>query len=266
MIIHSLFTDGYYPWAELFLESFKFYNGTNNLVILDAFDISSHQEEKLKSIYSNLVLNNHSLDLETISEKLGLSKQNLLKYKKELETNNVNDKNKILKMVIAADLRVTTLRNMMHEWVLHPNTSPDTYITNFDVDLYVKNSLDELFNFIEAHDISIRLRLKSKPNRRTMIGIQGYKINEKSLNFLDNWLYQLRLVHPVDRSLGFGQTSCYYSYEEYKDKVKWGDVPRKFLSPQMNQDDFIWSANTPEGKTANLKKCRRDFEKCKEQF
>ena len=44
-----------------------------------------------------------------------------------------------------------------------------------------------------------------------------------------------------------------------RDKFKWGDIPGHFISPRFLPDDVIWSANTKDGKTKNLKVCELDF-------
>jgi hypothetical protein len=48
---------------------------------------------------------------------------------------------------------------------------------------------------------------------------------------------------------------------EFKNRMKWGNIPGKFISPRFLETDVIWSGNTPDGKTNNLIKCIEDFKK-----
>jgi hypothetical protein len=96
-----------------------------------------------------------------------------------------------------------------------------------------------------------------------MIAVQGYTVCDTSLEFMKHWITHIDCVPPKDRHLGYGQTSCWYAYEQMKyafpGSVNWHSVDKKFVSPAMKEDDIIWSANTSAGKTVNLKKCKEDF-------
>ena len=111
------------------------------------------------------------------------------------------------------------------------------------------------------HDISIKLRLKSQLNRKTLISVQGYRICKKSVYFLKRWIKYVEDIPPHKRRMGYGQTSCYYAYKDVKNDVKWGSVESRFCSPRMLETDVIWSGNTTKGKVRNLQLCRKDFNK-----
>lgn len=255
MIIHAYFTDGFYPWAELFLKSFKFHNGTDSPIILSTRDLSQDKIDKLYDIYSNIKIENEKFNIKNLCKKAGLTKKKLLEHKNEVETKHVTENNKIWKLMVAADDRVKSI----HKVISNINTE-EKHLLHFDIDMYFRAQLNELFSFVRNHDISIRLRLKSPLNRKTMIGVQGYKINQKSIDFLDRWIYYIDDVKPADRHKGYGQTSCYYAYCDVKNNCEWGNVPSKFISPRMKADDVVWSANTKKGKTKNLELFKKDFD------
>jgi hypothetical protein len=96
-----------------------------------------------------------------------------------------------------------------------------------------------------------------------MMGVQGYRICDTTIKFLKRWIKFVEDVPPYERPLGYGQTACYYAYLEFRDKVNWGSIPRRFIAPQMLDTDIIWSANTVEGKSKNLEYCYKDFERMK---
>jgi ACT domain-containing protein len=254
VIVHAYLTSGFFPWAKIFLESYKYHNGEDNRVILSTRCLKDQQLTELYNIYSNLQIINTQYSIKNMAAKAGITQTKMLKYKNEVETNHVTMENKVWKLMIAADDRVKSIRD-----VLQANMNED-YMFHSDIDMYIRAPLTELFDFIKQHEISIRLRLKSKLNRRTMIGIQGYKIGKKALNFLNSWIKHVENIKPKDRPLGYGQTSCYYAYKEFVNNTDWGSVPRKFIAPQMKETDIIWSANTSQGKTKNLEICYEDFE------
>lgn len=257
MIIHSYLTNGFFPWAKIFLESYKFHNGEENRIILSTRDLTNHQIIHLNSIYSNLEIRNQFFNINKLAEKAGVTSQRLLSFKKEVEEVHVTQKNKVWKLMIAADDRVKSILEVVKDY------QDEDYMFHTDIDMYVRAPLTELFKFIMNHDISIKLRLKSKLNRKTMIGIQGYRLCNQIIKFLETWIKYVDDIEPKNRPLGYGQTSCFYAYEIFKNQLKWGSIPRRYIAPQMFDRDVIWSANTKEGKTKNLEICYADFKEIK---
>lgn len=257
MIIHSYLTNGFFPWAKIFLESYRYHNGEDIKIILSTRYLTEDQVDELYSLYGNLQVKNGSFSIPSMAKKAGVSQAQLLEFKRQVEEEHVTMENRVWKLMVAADDRVKSVFNTMK------HNMDEDYMFHSDIDMYVRAPLTELFDFIKQHDISIKLRLKSKLNRKTMIGIQGYKISNTTLLFLKDWITQVEKISPKNRPLGYGQTACYYAYENFKNKVKWGNVQRKFIAPQMLDTDIIWSANTINGKTENLKLCYKDFEEIK---
>ena len=257
MIIHAYLTTGFYPWAKLFLESYKYHNGEETTVILSTRGLDKQQVAELKSLYKNVVVKNDNFNIADMARKAKMSPKQLLRLKKQVEEKHVTEKNKVWKLMVAADDRVKSVLDVMKEY------THEDYMLHFDIDMYFRDNLKELIKFIKSHDISIRLRLQSKLNRKTMIGIQGYKINKTTMQFVSKWISYVEKVPPHQRPMGYGQSACFYAYRDFKRKVKWGSVPRRFIAPQMYDTDTIWSANTKEGKKKNLEICYQDFERIK---
>jgi len=258
MLVHAYFTNGFFPWAKLFLESFKFHNGEEMKVVLSTRELTDGEVEELYGLYKNLVVQNNSFDFEMMAKTAGVSVKKLLKLKSEIELNHVTEKNKVWKLMIAADDRVKSTFGVMKEY------QDEGFMFHSDIDMYIRAPLTELFDEIKKHDISIRLRLHSKLNRKTMIGIQGYRLCKRTFKYLQKWIKYIDDVAPKDRPLGYGQTSSYYAYLDVIDYVDWWSVPRRFAAPQMYDGDIIWAGNTPKGKVKNLELCRNDFDKIKE--
>jgi hypothetical protein len=258
MLIHAYLTDGFFQWAKFFLETFKFHNGTGHPIIFTTKNLTEPHINELKNVYSNIEVDNKNFDMDLFCKRSGLDKGTLLRYKREVEFIHVTPENRVWKLMVAGDDRIKSIYNIVKDKFIG-----ESHVLHFDIDMYIRAPLIDLFEFVERHDISIKLRLASKINRKTMIGLQGYKFNSSSVDFLERWIRHIDAVKPSDRHLGYGQTSCYYAYEEVKDKYNWGDIPSKFISPYMRKEDLVWSANTLDGKTKNLKLCRGDFKNAK---
>ena len=257
MIIHSYLTSGFFPWAKLFLESYKYHNGSETTIILSTRNLPGENVEKLESLYENLIVQNSNFNMHEMAKKAQMPVRKLVQLKKQVEEKHVTEKNKVWKLMIAADDRVKSVLDVIKEY------RTQDYMLHFDIDMYFRNDLKDLIAFMRKHDISIRLRLQSKLNRKTMIGIQGYKINKTTIAFLKKWISYVESIPPHRRPLGYGQSACYYAYRDFKSKVTWGSIPRKFIAPQMKETDIIWSANTKEGKVKNLEICYKDFKEMK---
>jgi hypothetical protein len=255
MIIHSYLTDGFFPWAKLYLKSFKLYHGENIPIILCTRDLSNQQMEELYSLYSNVNIKNENIDIEAVSKSWGLPIKKVLKYKNQIEKVHITPESRIWKQFTSADQRIRSIYNSMLE------SRHEDYMIHSDIDMYFRGDLRDLFKLVRNNDISIRFRLKSSEHRKVMGGLIGFKVNDKVLKFMERWIYYLDVVPIPKRKAGYGQTSFYLAYKDLRNKYRWGDIPIMYISPWMKSDDKIWSANTTKGKTENLKICYADFEK-----
>lgn len=260
MIIHSYLTDGFFPWAELFVESFKFHNGEDIPMILCTRNLTEDQVDKLYSLHNNITIHNSHINLKKLAKKLGIGYEELLKHKRQIEKEHITRASLMWKQYTSADQRIRTIYEVMKE-----NTHQD-YMVHWDIDMYIRGKLDDLFNIVTTHDVSIRFRNKPREHRKVMGGLIGFKINDHVFKFMERWIKYLDDVPIPKRQVGYGQTSFYYAWRDLRKRYNWGHIPLDYISPLMRSEDKVWSANTKAGKTKNLKKCRRDFEKCKEQF
>jgi hypothetical protein len=257
MIIHAYLTDGYYDWAVLFLKSLKYHHGEKFLAVLSSRELPEHQIEKLHSIYGNLEVNNKGFNINEMAKKANVNKETLLRYKRRIETSHVTQKSNVWKTMIADDDRIKDILQTMKRY-RHQN-----YMIHFDVDMYFKKPINELIGIVRSNDISMRLRLNSKLNRKTMIGVQGYKLSDLTLEFVQDWINNIEKVPVFKRQLGHGQGACYHSYMKFKDRLSWGIVFPRFISPRMLETDVVWSANTKMGKEKTIALFNKDFENMK---
>jgi len=259
MLVHAFLTDGFFPWAELFIESFKYHNGEDIPIVLCTRNLSNKQIHKLYSLHNNITIENEKIDLKRLADKFGISYNRLLEYKHQVEKMHITAESKIWKQYTSADQRIRSIYETMKKY-----TDQD-FIFHSDIDMYIRTDLTDLFNLIKDNDISIRFRLKASTPRKVMGGLIGFKVNEEVFKFMERWEKYLNDVPIPKRKIGYGQSSFFFAYRDLKNNYKWGDIPQYYISPKMDQRDKIWSANTMKGKTKNLEICRRDFEKCKKQ-
>jgi len=253
MIIHSYFTNGLYGWADIFVESFRYHHGDEHKIFLSSRNLNSTQIEKLSS-YSNIDLSNKKLNLNKIAKRARMSIDKIVKLKNEIETKAVTPKSIVWKQAISVEDRYR--RSILEAMEKYPD---EDYLIHFDIDMYFRTHLQDLFNIVVDNDISIKFRLKSKLNRKVMGGLIGFKICEKTKKFMKKWIYHIDAIPLYKKPIGYGQTSFYLAYRDLKNEIKWGHIPSKFISPRFLETDVIWSGNTKAGKTKNLKICYKDL-------
>ena len=245
MIVHSYFTEGYFEWAKLFVKSFSRFNSNKNFrIILSSRNLDEKRSNELLNLYHNVLVINKELPYDEMAEKAKIDKNTLLKYKRQVETKNVNKDNKVWKLMIAAEDRLKEISEILEMFCLP--------ILHVDIDTYVKGDITPIVETVKAHDFTTRWRIEKQikregfvkyENRATLISVQGYNGSTKSRVFLNRWIEHLCKVPPHKRPTGFGQTSCYRAYLDLQDKMTFGDVPPEFLSPQGHGKGILWGAN-----------------------
>lgn len=255
MILHAFLTDGLFDWAKLFVDSFRITNGSDIPIVLCTRNLTDAQVNELSSSNEKVTVKNSHIDLRKLSEEFGISYEELLKHKKQIEKVHITEEARIWKQYTSADQRIRSIYETMKE---NPN---EDYILHSDIDMYFRKPLVKLYDLMYVNDICIRFRLHTTtgPHRKVMGGLLGFKISPKVFKFMDRWEKYLDDIPIPERKIGYGQTSLYYAYRDLKDNYTWGDIPGKYISPFMKEEDVVWSANTYAGKTKNLAKCRADL-------
>ena len=84
-IIHSYFTEGYYDWARLFIESLKKSNGQKHKLILSSRNLNDSKINQLKKLYKNIEIRNKDLDYKKLAKKAEINLDTLMQFKSETE-------------------------------------------------------------------------------------------------------------------------------------------------------------------------------------
>lgn len=263
MIIHVTFTDGYFGYAKLFLESFKYFNDSGLKVVLTTTDLSTNQMGELEDIYKNLIIHNRTFDYKPICEALNLSKEEIKKLKVQVEHNHAR-RTKILrtkwKMHVAAENRVKIdIPFIMEKY------KSEGLIAHFDVDMYIRKPLDNLFRLMEKHDFTVMYRPRFNIEwRKIWICAMGIKTNVHASNFIQAWGKELDKIPLKDKPFAYGQTSCYRVYKRALENfsIKFGNIPERYIVDGKSRDHnaLIWSGNDGVlSKDNTLKYFREDY-------
>jgi hypothetical protein len=262
-IVHSYFTEGYYDWARLFVESLAKTNKKKYKLILSSRNLDKNRQEQLKKLYKgDIEVINQNLDYKTLAKRAEIPLDTLMQYKTETENVKINKYNWVWKLMISAEDRIREIKRVAY------SLNKGDLMLNLDIDSYIRKSLDPWFDIIDNHDFTSIIKYDQQMKKFGYIKkkayviiccIQGYKIGDPSLLFLDRWMYYIERVSPKYRARGFGQITCYEAYDYLKDMLYWGIIPPNTYSLSGQGDNCIlWGANKG-AKHENLARFRADF-------
>jgi hypothetical protein len=260
-VVHTYFTNGYFEWAKLFIQSFKKHNDYK--LIVSSRNLHDDQIKKLKGLYSNIEVRNKNLDYKNLAKRARIPVKTLMNYKQETEKVKVNMVNKVWKLLISAEDRIREIRDVAY------SLREGDLLLNMDVDSYIKKSVNSWFDIIKENDFTSIYRYDKqmrkfgyikKPFYVIICCLQGYTINERALLFLDRWMKEIDDVPAHERPKSFGQLACYNAFLTMEDDFKFGQIPESdfCLTGNLNQDCILYGANKGS-KTINLNKFMKDF-------
>ena len=89
----------------------------------------------------------------------------------------------------------------------------------------------------------------------------GFKLGEKSDLFMQTWIKYIDKKPLNKKPIGYGQTSCYLAYSELENSnIKWGNILKKWVKADLNENSIIWSGNHTRGKTKTAKIFQKELE------
>ena len=172
MLIHSYLTDGFFDFGKALLLSFKKHHGESILFMLTTRDLSETQIDQLHDLYKNLIVYNDRIDMEALSEKTGISVSGLNKYKWQVEKVYVKRESIIWKQFISVEDRY---RNSLQDAF---NICGDSFI-HMDVDSFINQPLDALFDIVQTNDVSLIFRLRQTLRMKVFGCLMGFKFGRK---------------------------------------------------------------------------------------
>lgn len=237
MIIHSYLTDGepMYRFAELFLDSYKHYNGEDVKIVFSTRDLKKNQILNLKRRYKNLDILNSSLNYNYLEDKLGFDKDKVKRIKRAVEVGRSitykTDLIKIKQFISVEDRYRTSIPDVMDRYRDY------NHMLHLDIDMCFCRNANKLFEIIKENDISLRFRPKHSAKKRWIVGgLIGISINENGRQFINTWSNYIDDVPLVNKPKGYGQLSLYYTFQDEKENIKIGEFPRWVMSNNKDYD------------------------------
>jgi hypothetical protein len=233
-------TDGFFDFGVALLRSFKKHHGESMTFLFNTRDLGESQIDRLYSLYKNLIVSNKPIDWEDLSKKTGRSISELKKYKWQVENVYVKPESVIWKQYISVEDRyrdsLQDAFSICGEGFIH-----------LDVDSYVNRRLDPLFKIVRNNDVSLIFR--GGGMRFRIFGcLMGFKFGPKADLFLETWRKKIDAVPLQKKPRGYGQTSCFIAYDTLasplrKEGIKWGRIPKSFVSPTFSRNALIIQGN-----------------------
>ena len=175
--------------------------------------------------------------MEKISKETSISTRLLKKYKWQVESRFVRSKSIIRKQFISVEDRY---RNSLQEAF---NICGD-HVIHMDVDSFINQPLDPLFDIVQSSDVSLIFRLNQTLRMKIFGCLMGFKFGLEAQTFLDTWRKHIDAVPLVKKPRGYGQTSCFLAYDELAHSdIRWGRIPNRFVHPRFNETALIVQGN-----------------------
>ena len=256
MLIHTYFTDGFYEFGKIFINSFKKFHGEEMPLIATTRNLTEQQIKELQAMYDNIQVLNQKINIKMVMKKTGLSREILEKYKHQIEYDHIRGKNVVWKQYISVEDRY---RNSIVEAIQH--NPGENFMMHIDADSYIRKPLTPIFDLIKENDVTLIFRLdRPKMNRKIFGSLSGYRLNKKTNKFLRAWRKHIDAIPLKKKPVGYGQTSCYYAYRDLKDSnIKWGIIPKSWVKSDLNKNSLIWSGNHSRGKTRTVNIFKREM-------
>lgn len=237
MIVHSYLTNGkpMFGFAELFLDSFKYYNGEKTKIVFSTRDFKKNQILNLKKRYKNLDIWNTSLNYKYLYDKLGFDENKVKRLKNVVEAGrNITFKTDLIriKQFISVEDRY---RNSIPDVMTKYNDYE--HILHLDIDMCFCRKITKLSDIIKENDISLRFRPKRSAIKRLIVGgLIGININENGWKFINTWSDYIDKISLVNKPKGYGQLSLYHTFNDQKDNIKIGKFPNWVMRNNKNFD------------------------------
>lgn len=242
IVVHSYLTDGFFDMACVFLESFSNYH-VNEKVVLTTRGLMQTQIEELQGLWKPLVIEEIPIDFEEMSERSGYSVGELLGFKDHIEREYISYGTRAWKLMIAGEDRIDRIYKILLSSYLADGRIEG--MVHFDIDTLFRGNIHELIKLVASRDLGLKLRPNHKVVKaRITIDCMTINNNYRTREFFRTWLELVRKVHPKERPVGFGQTTCWGAYEHLKHGMDTQRLPLKFGLPGRNANkDVIWCGN-----------------------
>ncbi len=244
VLIHSYATDHYYPFAVILLESFKQVHGEEIPFLMHTKGMTPERIEDLARRYKNLTIKNSEIDWKWISERSGLSKEQLLimldKVDRQGNSKGIPAGWMNWKHYISIYSRYRDAIADAFDFV-----SEGEHILHLDSDSYINREIDTIFNLIKSADVSLLLRPAHKMEWRRVYGcIMGFTVNAQSRRFMEKVRTHIHVPDFNKIPVGYGQTVFWRAYNDLKTSgIGFASIPVAWVKQGFDDTSYILAAN-----------------------
>lgn len=261
-LLMTYLTDGFYPWALFFCDTLKAVVPDFDLILITK-GLTEPQADSLRDTNGRIRVLNTPYDMERLARISGLSVNELMRQKEQIEKGYVTHKTRCWKLLHAGDDRV----HAMHHAYAYANVQRFTHLVAFDVDTYFRKNfmplLHATFEETGANILAKRRLGHSVIKARITIDMMGFKTDVEAVDeFFTRWRVRIANIAPAVRPVGYGQATCYHAYlESVKAGAKWGTLPVEFGLPgRLKEDQHMWTGNLhKKTKVEILEHFKEDF-------
>jgi len=243
-IAHTYYTAGMHDLAKTFVESFCLHHADDHIpLFIDAVGIKDPMRDDLIYRYPFTKIRRRDFNLTKMSKRAKVSVAKLERWREEVEHGYVSQENKAWKLMVAGEERVLRLHNMIQ----HLKDEPQTLIVHFDIDTLFRANIKSIIDEMKGYEVGLKLRPKINPIKaRITIDMIAIFPTPNTRYWLSDWIRIACMVPPLERPIGWGQTSCWQAYQSaIKDKrLEALRLPVKYGLPGRNKPkDAIWCGN-----------------------
>lgn len=239
--IHAYLTDGFYEMARVFLISLATQNGNGLPVCLTTRGLTEDQVSGLRALYPGAMIDNEPIDFLGMSKRAGVPISVIKSYKETIERKYITNTSRVWKLMIAGDDRVKAVYN-----VLFNNTEVMfDGLVHFDIDTLFRGDISELLMMAREYDAALKLRSKHKVMKaRITIDCMVLANNQRVKAWMEDWIRIIDSVPPLERPVGFGQSSCWLAFQMHEKRMNCVQLPLRYGLPGRNKlHDVIWCGN-----------------------
>ena len=261
ILINTFITSGFLGWAELFLESLRFHHGEEIHVLVNGLGLEENEVTLLKNIYGNIEVDNRPIDYQQAAQELGVDINTFHNWRREIERGGATDENYLFKIFVSVNQRYRSMdkvindaRNNGYELLLHS-----------DADMYIRKPINNLFQIMEKHDVTLLLRNMETHRLKVFGGLLGFNLKANIDPFLNTWMNEIDKVKFKERWMGFGQSVIWFALEK-SENLNVGnlnnipDAPK--FSKTFDKEHEIWLGNSKvlkPVKVTSLPLCWQDY-------
>lgn len=245
LIAHTYYTAGMHELAKVFMESFCHFHVNNAVpLIVEGVGIDERQERELKYAYPFTNVRRHEYRMEGWARECGVPVKTLRDWRKQIEHGYVTQDSRVWKLLTAGGQRVEMVRDTLRGMIT-PNQ--DNLLVHFDIDTLFRGSILPLVEEMEGYDVGLKLRPTIQPVKaRITIDVMALRADDRTHMWLLDWTNVILETPPMQRPIGFGQSSAWQAYEQAVQayNLKALTLPLKYGLPGRNKaDDVVWCGN-----------------------